>query len=162
MAKARKVSPTPLIRSQVREGVRSGLTPSQISELVNRKFANVNNTGLNAMIRQETKRQNAVDAIMSRDKRKSLDLRALVGCRGKSSQVRARLTITFLEPSTGLQKTYGHTTTLDGSGRLATILNKAIAEATADAVSRGYTPPTITSAQTGGRQFYRIEYIECT
>lgn len=162
MAKARKLAPTPAIRSAIRQLVRAGSSSVEIATEVNARFNNVNQTGLNRMIREESARQQRVDAIMSRDKRKTADLQTLVGCKGKKSQVRARITITWFDSGAGIQRTYGSTVILGDSGRLATLLNTAIAQVAADAVNRGYTPPTITSAQTAGSPSYRLEYVECT
>lgn len=163
MARRRKIAPTPLVRNQVRAAVRRGSsTDVEIASEVNNKFAGVNGTALNTLIRQERKRQLFVDKITKYDKRRNVDLKELTGCKGKDSHVRASITLVWYDQTAEIYREYGTSLTLADKGRMADIINEAIQTVTKDALSRGYTIPTITSADKGGDSFYRFEFVECT
>lgn len=161
MAKARKLAVNTFIRSIVRDLVRVGNSRTQVSNNVNARFANLNQNQLANIIRVEQERQSRVDAIMNRDKRRNVDLARLVGCRGPNPTVTASLVIEFVDQQTGQQVRQQGLVTLANSGRLADILNTAINQIATAAVGRGYTPPTITSANTSGPNRFRLDYVEC-
>lgn len=160
MAKSRRLGLTPMIRSRVRAGIRAGLGESAILSDVEGAYPNATEGSIRRIISQETTRQSAVDRIMSKDFRRRTNLHSIVGC-GKGEQVRARITVTWVDPATGESRTYGHTTILQNQGVMSHILNSAIQEVLDDATGRGYQPPRITSGMTGGHTFYRLEYVEC-
>jgi hypothetical protein len=157
----------PNIRSFIRAGVRSSMTRDQILDGLEDRFLDENGTfrgvsrqAVNRMIGQETDRQGVIDRINRRDFRERTNLHSLVGC-GAGETIQTRISLTWRDTETGVQRTYGHTTTLDNSGRFMDILNKALREAMDDARNRGYTPPHITSSMLAGSTRYRLEYVEC-
>lgn len=160
MAKSRQLGLAPLIRSRVRSGIRAGLGESAILSDVEGAFPAATEGSIRRIISQEASRQDAVDRIMAKDFRRRTNIHAIVGC-GRGEQVRARITVTWTDPETGDSRTYGHTTILQNQGVMSHILNSAIQEVIDDAIGRGYQPPRITSGMTGGRQYYRLEYVEC-
>lgn len=161
MARSRRFSPTPFIRSLVRSLTRRREAATDIANAVTNQFANVNRTALNTMIRQERQRQDKVDAITNLDMRRNVDLKRLIGCGRKTPNVRVRITLVYTDPTTGAPKEFGHTTTLTPTGRAANLVNAAIADATKEAQGKGYQLPKITSAQQSGSNYYRLEYVEC-
>lgn len=160
MAKSRSLGFLPLLRSHVREGVRAGSTRDSILSSAEERFPAATEGQITRMIRQEAARQDAVDRIMSRDLRRRTNMHAIVGC-GAGETVRARITVTWTDPQTGVTRTYGHTTTLANQGRMMDILNPAIAEVLENARGHGYQPPHITSSMQSGSTRWRLEYVEC-
>lgn len=161
MARARKLAVNTFVRSQIRDLVREGNSRTQVANAVNTRFANLNQNQLSNIIKQEQDRQARVDAIMNRDKRRSVNLARLVGCKGPNDTITASLVIDFRDTNTGQDVRYQQIVTLGKSGRLADLLNTAIAQTIQDAIGNGYQPPTITSANTSGPNRFRLDYVEC-
>lgn len=167
MARNRPPQFIPMLRSRARYGVRIGRSKSEIIDSILDEFPTIA-TGeavtrpgtVTRIVNDEFRRQSVIDRIQAMDKRRRTNLHTLVGC-GAGKTIRSRITITFPDPHTGEQKTFGHTTTLKNQGRLMDILNSAIQDVINVAGSRGYTLPQITSSMTGGKAFYRLEYVEC-
>lgn len=157
----------PNIRSFIRAGIRAGWGRDQIREGLEDRFLSEDGTfrGVTAnavgrMITQEQNRQSSIDRLYRRPLTSRTNLHAIVGC-GRGEVVQARISLTWPEAGTGRQRTYGYTTTLDNTGRVMDILNKALREAMEDARGRGYTPEHVTSSMLTGSTRYRLEYLEC-
>lgn len=161
MAKSRPSTYTPMVRALVRGGVREGIGREATLDRVAESFPNANRSAVSRLFSVETNRQSYVDRIMSRDKRRNVDLRKVLQCPAGSTGIRVRITVHYTDETTGNHRQFGHTTTLQPRGRLADLLNPALAEAVVEAQGMGYQIPTVTSAMTSGGTHYRLEYAEC-
>ncbi len=162
MARARKVQPSGLVRSLVRNLVRTGnYSRADIAVAVAADHPNVLAKPLTKMIVEEERRQQKVDAIMNRNKSRNVaDVRRLVKC-PPGTTVRASIVLEFTDQNTGQYVRFNGVVDLANTGRLANILNQAIQTVIDSAIAHKYAPPQITSANRtpGGR--YRLDYVEC-
>lgn len=157
----------PFFRSRIRARVRAGETPQQIRAGLDPWYnAETNRYGglapstITRMINQESERQGVIDRLERMSKRRNTNLHSLLGC-GRGEIIQARVTIQWVDESTGAIRHFGHTGTLANQGRLMDILNPFLADAVNDARRRGYNPVGITSSMLEGSTRYRLEYIEC-
>ncbi len=161
MARQRQVVAAGVVRGMVREGVRRGDSRADIIADVRDRFPSQTARGIGLLVTQETRRQNAVDALRDSDKRRTLDPVRLLGCPPGASSLRMSITIIARDPQTGVTRTYTTTVMTPSTGRTADVLNNAIGQAVDAATQSGSPIPRPTSAQTTGPLSYRINYVDC-
>lgn len=161
MARSRRLGANPAVRGRVRKRVREGKTDSVISSEVRDLWPRIPERVIERRIEEERNRQAAVDVIMGADKRLRTDVAGLLGCPPGTGRVRMSITVFWTDPNTGIEKRFGNTVQVPGSGRLGDILNAGIREVITSAKNKGYDPGKITSANSAGNSRYRIEYVEC-
>ena len=161
MAKRRQSRLPGLLRNVVRGIIRGGGSRRNQLDAASHQYPNVDRRVLGKVISEEQRRQQVVDDIMGRDKRRSVDLAKESGCPKGTTHVRISVTVVFIDPRTGEEKEVGEVVEIPANGRLATILNSVISGALERARNLGYQPPGITSANTSGSARYRVNYVEC-
>src|SRR5690348_10742672 len=121
----------PVIRSEIRADISSGMSTSDVYQAIATRWEDssgyiggLSPSAVRRMITQENARQTAVDRLEQMDKRRVTNLHALLGC-GKGQVIQTRITIQWYDEQTGRTRTFGHTTTLGNQGRLMDLLNPA-------------------------------------
>lgn len=150
-----------VLRGFVRALVREGIAPSTIRARTRAAFAHETPRVIAATVREERQRQDIADAVMSADKRRSVDLGAFAGCPASATEVRIGVTISYVDPHTGAERTRSDSYITRRAGRLADLLNSVLGQAISSAGARGSPTPDVTSAMTSGRTSYVVDYVRC-
>lgn len=82
-------------------------------------------------------------------------------CGTTGDRVRIKISIRYIDQSTGLPERFDHTTDLRAGKRAGDILNQAIADVIREARERGYNPPDILAGDRFGANTWDIDYAEC-
>lgn len=161
MAKRLRTALTTNIRGYVRAGIREGKSKADIALEVEDKFGRRNRNELSSLIAQERIRHQTALRILDQNKRRKVNLADFVKCDPGATKFRAYITISWHDKDRDMRFTKGGIADIEASGVLSQILNKAINQVRDYYLSKNYDIPAITSGQTSGKQFYRVEYIEC-
>lgn len=161
MRKRVKKGMRPLLRNVVREGIREGRTNKDIHERIEDRYGEFTVSTIDRMISQETRRQNAVTSLAGIHKNKVVDMRRLTGCTDPGQTIRAYITLHWQDEASERIFDKGVSVLIPPRGRLGEILNNAINDAANFLISKNYPPPTMTHANTSGKKYYRLEYVEC-
>lgn len=150
-----------IIRGFIRALVRAGRDPASVRAATRAAFGWEAPRSIATATREEFARQAVADTVMNADKRRRIDLGTVAGCPASASQVRVGVTISFVDPATGLVKNRSDSYVTERSGRLADLLNSVLGQ-TIEAAGRSGSPtPEVTSAMTSGRTRYTIDYVRC-
>ncbi len=161
MPRPRRLAINPAIRGLVRAGIRAGRAAADIVSDVLSSFSRIRRSTVERLVREESDRQDIVDRVMARDKRRSIDLGELAGCPPGTTQVRIGVTIEWYDAREGAWHRWGDSYVAPSRGRLASIINDVLSRSLDAARGKGYSPPNVTSAMTSGRTRYRIDYVQC-
>lgn len=150
-----------VIRGFIRYLVRSGISANTIRARTRAAFPWEAARTIASVVREENARQVIADQVMNADKRRRIDLGTIAGCRASATQVRVGVTISYVDPATGVVKNRSDSYVTDRAGRLADLLNSVLGQTMEAAGRHGSPTPEVTSAMTSGRTRYTIDYVRC-
>lgn len=161
MPRAKRLAVNSFIRSQVRGLIRTNPKNDDVFNSVKKQFPSANKNELRSVIATERARQDGIDKIFKGDKRRNVDLGKSLKCNGPEQTLTASIEIFFPDDAAGGTRRFQGFVTLAKVGRLANIVNDALATVVANAANKGYTPADVTSAMTTGSVRYNVNYVEC-
>lgn len=161
MAKRIRKGLRPVVRGIVREGVRTGRTRLEIHERITERLGERTVSTIDAMIVEETRRQNAVNIIQSTKLGTQLktSIHNMLGC--KQGRLMTYITLVWDSEKKGMRRQSGALVELEAGNRMQDVLNAALRAVGKTLREMGSDPPTITSSMRSGKAHYRIEYVEC-